>query len=505
MEKTIAGCPAQMDAATLGAWRDRELLPDQAQRVEAHVHGCRACQSAITAMDLVGRAVRRFDPPQMQDAIWRDVRMNMQEQRGNRMPARQQKTAILGGLGALAIVTVLTTVILVFTATKPEASSTLTATSTSGPTATTVPSPTATPPTLGLTVAPGQDWTALKSIPNGLSIAFAASDPLTGYTCAQTGGNQKDPLAVAVTHDGGGHWQAMTTQGPIGVDCRFTVNPLDAKDVVAQTTRCFNGCAYLQAFRSRDAGRTWRELSMPPGANADFPYPGNPEFAGTTLFLTATTGSSGISFSPELSHSVAVIVDGQTPRWVDLHLFPTALRNYWYTYANAFYLVVSSSPPPSTATVYLAKSTDDGVTWTNIAVVGNTSFTRVITRSSDGKTFYDVNGVSHVISSTDGGEHWAEVPGMPTLDPNGQGRNIANPIAAASDNTVYFTDDVGLISRARPGDSGLQRVTSLMLTNRTFAAVSSDRQGHPVALWASYITFLPGVTKAQAAIQYRAP
>nr|MBA3827028.1 zf-HC2 domain-containing protein [Ktedonobacterales bacterium] len=485
-----------MDRATLGAWRDRELPLTQAQRFEAHVRACRACQQALTEMDLVGRAVRRFDPPQMQDAIWRDVQLNMQEQRETMMPARQQKTAILGGLGALAIVIVLTAVILVFTATKPEASSTQTIVAT----ATTAPSPTATPPALGLTVAPGQDWTAMKSVTNGLHIAFGLSDPLTGYICAQTSGGQSNRMAVSVTHDGGGHWQSVTTSGPIGVNCHLTVNATDPNDIAMQTSRCFNGCVFLRAFHSSDGGRTWHELVLPVGTDPNYTAVSQPVFAGNALFFRATTPSSYPPPGQDAGRIFAVSVAGGPARWLDLSAFPSVKTTYTPLYGFGQTLYV---PTVVGSQIILEKTNDVGSTWTKVVEVGNTSFPSIIS-ASDGTTFYDVNNASHVITSTDGGEHWAEVPAMPTLDPNGQGRNIANPIAAVSDNTLYFTDDIGNITRARPGDSGLQKVTSLVQTNRTFAAVSSDRHGHAVALWASYITFPNGID-AQAAVQYRAP
>jgi hypothetical protein len=495
MEQAIPNCPQRMDSATLGAWRDRELPPTQGQRVEAHVRGCRACQQALSEMDLIGRAIRRYDPPQMQDAIWRDVQMTMQEQRGNPMPARQQKTAILGGLGALAIVTVLAAVILVFTATKPEASSTQTIV------ATAALSPTATPPTLGLTVAPGQDWTTLSALPNGLKVAFAPSAPLTGYACVQgTAGSQV--LSIAVTHDGGNHWQHFTPGNTRGVQCTFTINPIDANDVVMLGSRCFGGCGdnnNIYAYRTRDSGQTWSTLALPTGAVAPYTLVGRTFFAGDALYMESAASVS--ANGTDAQHELAVSVAGGAARWLDIGQFTSPFAAY--AIDGAFYLAVGTPGGDVTAR-YLEKTTDAGGHWSKVVSQGISQNIETPFIAADQRALYGFTAEHKLVVSHDG-ERWATpdgIPGPPGISTGGYNGSI---VAAAPDGTFYFFSDGDLsVYRFTPGSHSWQQITTFVNTAREIIAVSNDAQGHPVALWASNIHY-PSSGSPIPLLEYRAP
>src|SRR6185437_3122837 len=104
MSLTVSTCQAQMPQATLSAWRDHELSGELAQRVQAHVQQCHACQDYLADLDAGGRAVRRDEAPQLQDAIWGDVRGRITPTgAGKRRATNARLPIIAGGLAATAL------------------------------------------------------------------------------------------------------------------------------------------------------------------------------------------------------------------------------------------------------------------------------------------------------------------------------------------------------------------------------------------------------------------
>lgn len=71
---TISTCPLGITDATLSEWRDGTLDAAQTQRLRDHLHGCVACQQRTGGFDQAQRALRTQSLPDLQNAIWRDLR-----------------------------------------------------------------------------------------------------------------------------------------------------------------------------------------------------------------------------------------------------------------------------------------------------------------------------------------------------------------------------------------------------------------------------------------------
>src|SRR5258708_16399507 len=52
-------CTANVEGATLSAWRDGALPPADLERVHAHVTGCSACQARLAQYDELARMLQR--------------------------------------------------------------------------------------------------------------------------------------------------------------------------------------------------------------------------------------------------------------------------------------------------------------------------------------------------------------------------------------------------------------------------------------------------------------
>jgi hypothetical protein len=92
------------------------------------------------------------------------------------------------------------------------------------PTATT--SPTATVDALK-TPVPSQGWVTVPTLAFAKGIAFAKSDPFTGYACGNLGINAvrtaADVLQLSVTHNGGRTWSAPVATTVPGAGCTFSI------------------------------------------------------------------------------------------------------------------------------------------------------------------------------------------------------------------------------------------------------------------------------------------
>src|SRR5258708_39845443 len=77
-------CPLDIDEQTLSAGRDGLLGAGEAQRLEAHVAGCRACQSRLDQFDILASTPRRQLRPYLRPHVWRGLLA-----RSERRPARR--------------------------------------------------------------------------------------------------------------------------------------------------------------------------------------------------------------------------------------------------------------------------------------------------------------------------------------------------------------------------------------------------------------------------------
>src|SRR5258707_14464654 len=94
-------CPLDIDEQTLSAWRDGLLGAGEAQRLEAHVAGCRACQSRLDEFDRLASTLRRQREPYLRPHVWRGLLARIESSLW-RCFGRRGPGVWGGGLSALA-------------------------------------------------------------------------------------------------------------------------------------------------------------------------------------------------------------------------------------------------------------------------------------------------------------------------------------------------------------------------------------------------------------------
>lgn len=497
METLVARCPANMPEATLSAWYDHELSPELDARVQKHIATCRACQAYLDDFEATRRTLRQDRPPEMQAAIWGDVRGRIDPAKPGKARLPSRRPVIAGGLAAAGAIALLFAVILAFTtrggtSLPTSSTSTLAATATSTHHATRTPGPTATP---GATLAVTQNWQTAKDVPNGVSVAFSTTTPRTGYACAFTQGTPYPTLRLYATVDGGATWQATAGQVTGGI-CQLIINPTNPLDVTMRAGRCdvrtnCNGDMPL-TYRTLDGGQSWTQLSMPAGAEDGFVVPADPFYAGNALFVFPYIGAPTQVF-PSLKHQLAVSIGGGPLTWIDLTNIVSKNYGPAFVSGNAFDIVAGD---PSK--VIIKSTTDGGQTWTTFTAQGITpAETGQIAATPSNGTLYLLS--DHVYMSADGGHIWTVIgPGL---------KGYVNILAVTPDGTIYVTFapnynlSLAAVYRLSPGASAWQQVFAYGMTQRTPVAVSWDANGHPFALWSDLVD----VPSDTAYLQYRAP
>jgi len=447
-----------------------------AQRVQAHIQQCHACQDYLADLDAGGRAVRRDEAPQLQDAIWGDVRGRITPTgAGKRRATNARLPIIAGGLAATALLVTIFAVVIAMLGrnTTPNTSSTFATTPHPGRTGTPAHQATATSAPV-LALKPGPNWQA-ASVPNGVSVAFSATNPLTGYACAFINGTPYSSLRLYATHDGGATWQAAA--GLVtGGQCRLTINPTNPLDVTMQVSKCSvatlcNG-ELPYAYRTLDGGQSWAQLSLPPGAEGVYTdvggatYNRGPIYAGDALFVFASTGASSAPITPSLKHQIAVSINDQPFTWVDLTNVVSLNHGVGYAIGNAFFIIARDPNQP-----LIKKTTDGGVTWTTIIAQG--------IRPVELNAIFDVATTNNAVyiladqvsTSVDGSQTW--VATGPTVAPSD------TFFMVAPDGTLYVAIFEQSLYRRIPNATAWQQIA----TNRQIIAVSWNADGHPVALW----------------------
>src|SRR5260370_25191341 len=87
-------CPLDIDEQTLSAWRDGLLGAGEAQRLDAHVAGCRACQSRLDEFDRLASTLRRQRGPYARPHVWRGLLAPIESRLRRRFGRRG---AVVGG------------------------------------------------------------------------------------------------------------------------------------------------------------------------------------------------------------------------------------------------------------------------------------------------------------------------------------------------------------------------------------------------------------------------
>jgi hypothetical protein len=173
---------------------------------------------------------------------------------------RKDRLALLSGLAALLVVTVVGTSFLVIRDLRAQGSQTTNTTLATQATAT-VPSGTPTP-------KPSRDpkdygWTQVTptgSTVYGGDVKFSASSPQRGYLCGEIQGGP----AFGVTTDGGQTW-VFKQSSAANEKCSIQVSPTNALDVAIKSDvgSCGDPCPGPDTHYSTDGGATWKAAPIP--------------------------------------------------------------------------------------------------------------------------------------------------------------------------------------------------------------------------------------------------
>jgi hypothetical protein len=485
MAQIVNRCPIAMPLETLSAWHDHELDSAEAEQVREHIPTCPACQRYMTAYATETRVVRHFDAPQLQNRIWRGLQEDIMQSKQRHQPAFP-RGIILGGLGAALAVVVLFAAIAAVWMGNHGHSISLTPTAT----ATSTIAPTPTTPTFK--VAPGQTWTNVPALSFGKGIAFAQSDPLTGYVCGSQETQNAQPIVLSSTRNGGLTWSSPKTTPAVYSNCDITINPNNAQDIVLHTTDTWGTYDGITAelglyYRSLNGGQTWTKLTLPtgdPGINKLNIM--QVAWSGTTLFASARFVTQDGIGAP--SHQLAKSINNGPLQWADQTLPLPSAHNAtgsivgMYAIGTTLYVAMYGCNPQCSR---IAATSDDGATWTAYTQNGIVAPLAQALVGGDGRTLLSDESIS-----TDAGRTWSALPPLP-VSLNGAG-SLKELMAA--DGTIYVSfllfngtssSNIAVKSaeayKLLPGAKSWSRLT--LETKQSAYTLSWDISGHPVALW----------------------
>ena len=475
-------CSARIDAETLSAWRSRLLTPQEQQSITTHIADCAACQQIIAGFDRIAQILRTPSRMPSQDSIWRGVQASITRKRG---PVMHMPKSLFAGIGVAVALATVFIVVFVALANRSGHTTPISIISTAPPTVTptTISSPTS------ISTPLPNIWQPAALINYGKAIAFARSDPQTGYVCGDSSpGDTVTTLELGVTHDGGHTWTTKSLQGITGDNCNIAVNPYNANDIVLSIVSCWvdcNGISY-NPYRSLDGGKTWTHQVLPPGNGASVDYFLNsPVWTPTALFFYVSPISAAVGFP---AHLIAVSVNGGSLTWTTN---PEPQTNdqiiQIFTVGNSIHAFDDVPSDVQGNHWDLATSTDNGATWVHIKPQGTTIPDYVQSDSDVHIVLGFIFGIDvpSYLRSTDGGRTWGVLPTLPA-----GGHTSLLPGAQAPDGTIF-----GLYSVLNTGDSiyklapggtdwtSLGSIAQDPAGNQDSIAVSCDVTGHPEIVW----------------------
>jgi hypothetical protein len=101
-ERDAGTCVAEVDGATLSAWRDADLPPAEMEHLHEHVGGCAVCQATLAHYDEVARALPRQRDLEPSDLIVEAVRARLAQQSGGRQTPDRRAWVSLSALSSVA-------------------------------------------------------------------------------------------------------------------------------------------------------------------------------------------------------------------------------------------------------------------------------------------------------------------------------------------------------------------------------------------------------------------
>lgn len=363
------------------------------------------------------------------------------------------------------------------------------------PTPTTIPTNTPMP-----TMTPLPNiWQTVKGVDYGKGLAFDPEHALTGYTCGTTDNlfSNLRPLEWGVTADGGFTWSPSTSTGILGNNCRIAINPFNSDDIVLTSYVCWDGCGDDPGIwnRSLDGGKSWNRLALPGTENSGMSIT---QLAWTTNALVVIAGySESIGNPPPTTHSFAVSSNGGALAWTaqdpsfGVPLF-TGITSLFADGASI--KAYGEGEIAGQLKGIIATSSDNGATWTHFTMVGAPDSTS-ITPIRGGNTLIGGSNRAYM-QSQDGGKTWTSLPTLP----GGPMMITQGLIIATADGTLFielqsstntFTGTKSGMYKLIPGAATWTFVTAFQgQTNlsRQIDVISSDTNGHPVALWSTSIS-----------------
>lgn len=514
-----AHCAINLDVETLSAWRSRLLPFDEEQAIARHIPSCHVCQSTLAEFEQTAQALRAQGVPPSGAPLWRATQVALTQQRRQGM-SRNQRVALVGGLGALAVLVLSFAIILASSLTMNPSGTTpptaiLSATATLGtqyhPTTTPNPQPTATSFPLP------QGWTDAH-VNYAKDVAFSPADPQTGYVCGNLyNGTQGDgtqggtlPLELGVTHDGGKTWQGPMTLPFHYGDCRVQVNPFNAQDLLIGEFVCY-GCdgdaLYPRTwYRSMDGGATWHLVPIPAGTGVMstlliqyFMW------AGQTLYMELQ-GAPGYIGPLKPMHTYAASINGGPFTWIDSNLPYASLGSASSLVLGEIGSIGTSLLIPyfNGAQAGILTTSDNGATWSHFTtqnIVGDRLYP-----SLDGKTIFSTN-YQTVYRSGDGGHTWATLPALPATPgallayagpamPASSNGPLKEPFDETPDGTVFlgvavYSANHNAIYACQPGCTAWKAVNTS--GPGTFSSVTVNASGQPITVWDTLLFTSPTV------------
>jgi hypothetical protein len=450
---------------------------ESVMELATHVADCPACQEILRQYARMVQKFQRETIPVNPERLWQDVRFHITETRGNPM---QRNVFSFVGIVAVVIVVVLAAVLVQHSKSTPPVTATI----------------------HPLKPDPANGWVEAKAVNYGKSITFGVNQPLTGYVCGNMNTSESaapgDPSAAiefGVTHDGGRTWSTpKTITDAFGITCGVTASPYNANDVIVVSHLCVLGvCTAFgtKAYRSMDGGKNWKLLMLPSDIGTDnitFSFIWN----GNTLYTFLQTLNA---FEP---HRLAVSKNGSALVWMNEDgLPPSSTYVYidsirmWHDilYAAAY---IGDADQKIFHLTYFA-TTDDGAHWTT----ANVPCTSKLTVAENGKELICEDFFGAYSTSRDDGKTWQQVQ----ID--GKTLQGFHMIGTTLDGTLYgnnmettgFDGPVGATYVLLPGSTQWTKMLALSyLQQFNTMTVSSDAQGHPLALW--YVEYSEGYSRS---------
>ncbi len=472
-------CDAHVDLVTLSAWRDRAVSITEYRRLTDHIAVCSACQYRLRTLDHIGQSLQSPDTDAYQERIWHGLQAKMQR------PAVVHFTLAPRLVAAISVLVIIALFALVgyqghFLQNKQTM-------------ATATPTPTVLP----------NIWQAVPAIQYAVAITFAQSDLQTGYVCGNPD-STADTLKLGVTHDAGLTWTTSLLAGIPGNYCQIAVSPYDADDIVLVSQSCSQGCFTTNilrgTYRSRDGGKTWAKLVVPPGNEAsDSTIPVSPVWTPTALFvLTALTNPNGKETAAP-AHAIAVSVNGGPLAWTQANpAIPVPANHYSYSiFTLGDNINFMMTQPNRTDLTDQFTSSNNGASWVHITPKGLLPTIGTIQIAADKHTVIGVHDTlqgnditdQQAVVSADGGKTWSASTAFPKNSALwGGGVVFATTLDGSMFTalTPFRVSDVqqGIYDLA-PGGTSWVFIAPLVGEGDRFVAVSGDGNGHPTLVWAS--------------------